>query len=110
MNENILSDILRNLTGGWYLDIKFLVDTLEEYKIDFDDVMESIEANFWENVKLDFNLIIYETLTFVAHKFIDENSELFETHQNDFTIYCNYMDSHVYFEDEEIQNRFESYF
>ena len=36
-------------------------------------------------MKLEFNTIIYETLTLVAHKFIDEEKELFELHQYDFT-------------------------
>jgi len=51
-------------------------------------------------VKLEFNTIIYETLTLVAHKFIDEEKELFELHQYDFTVYYNYMDSHITVEDE----------
>jgi hypothetical protein len=66
MNESILSDILRNITGGWYLDLRFLVKVLERHDIDFDDVMDSIEGNFWDDVKFDFNIIIYETLTLVA--------------------------------------------
>ena len=109
MNENILSDILRNITGGWYLDVRFLVETLERYGIEFDDVMEAIESNFWEDVKIEFNTIIYETLTLVAYKFMDEHTALFEFHQDDFTVYCNYMDSHICFEDEEVQAKFEGY-
>jgi len=110
MNENILSDILRNITGAWYLDLQYLVNILEEHNIDFDDVMESIESCFWDSIKLDFNTIIYETLSMVAHKFIEENKDLFSSHQDDFTVYCNYMDSHIYFEDEEVQSKFEGYF
>jgi len=52
MNENVLSDITRNLLGAWYLDVKFLVDLLDEHNIDFDDIMDSIECNFWKDVKL----------------------------------------------------------
>lgn len=51
-------------------------------------------------MKLEFNTIIYETLTLVAHKFIDEEKELFELHQDDFTVYYKYMNSHIIFEDE----------
>jgi len=110
MNENILSDILRNLTGGWYLDLRYLVKVLDRHNINFDDVMESIESCFWAEITLEFNTIIYETLTHIAHKFIDENEELFTSHQDDFTIYCNYMDSHIFFEDKEVQSKFEDYF
>jgi len=53
MNENVLSDITRNLLGAWYLDVKFLVDLLVEHNIDFDDIMDSIECNFWKDVKLN---------------------------------------------------------
>ena len=40
---------------------------------------------------------------------MDEHAELFESHQDDFTVYCNYMDSHICFEDEEVQAKFEGY-
>jgi len=47
MNENVLTDITRNLLGAWYLDLKFLVELVDEHDIDFDDIMDSIECNFW---------------------------------------------------------------
>ena len=60
-------------------------------------------------MKVDFNIIIYETLTLIAYKFMDEHKELFESHQDDFIIYTNYMDSHITFEDEEVQAKLEDY-
>ena len=36
MNENVLTDITR----------KFLVELVDEYDIDFDEIMDSIEWNF----------------------------------------------------------------
>jgi hypothetical protein len=110
MNESILSDILRNITGGWYLDLRFLVKVLERHDIDFDDVMDSIEGNFWDDVKFDFNIIIYETLTLVAYKFLEELTEKVEDKKAEFEIFTNYMDSHIYFTDESIQSKFEGYF
>ena len=110
MNEIVLTDVTRNLLGAWYLDLKFLVDLLEEHNIEFDDVIESIECNFWKDVKLEINLIIYEVLSTIAHKFIFENSELFEIENDEFEIYTNYMDSHIYFTSEKVQNEFEKFY
>lgn len=110
MNEIILTDILRNLTGGWYLDLRYLVKVLERHHLEFDDVMDSIDSCYWDEIKLEFNAIIYETLNMIALRFIDENKNLFKSHKDDFTIYCNYMDSHIFFEDEEVQGKFEGYF
>ena len=42
MNENILTDITRNVLGAWYLDVKFLIDTIEEHDLDFDDIYENL--------------------------------------------------------------------
>lgn len=110
MNENILSDITRNLLGAWYLDVKFLVDLLNEHNIDFDDIMDSIECNFWKDVKLEINLIIYEVLSTIAYKFISDNSSLFENETDEFEIYTNYMDSHIYFTSEKAQSEFEKFY
>lgn len=107
MNESILSDITRNLLGAWYLDLKFLVELLDEHNIDFDDVIESIECNFWQDYKLDINTIIYEVLSTIAYKFISKNSSMFENESDEFEIYTNYMDSHIYFTSQKAQNEFE---
>ena len=109
MNENILSDITRNLTGGWYLDLRFLVNLIDEYSLDFDDIMESLEGNYWEDVKFKFNTIIYETLTMVANKFLDVHKEIFEKYEKEFEIFTNFMDSHIYFTDEFIQSKYEAW-
>jgi len=97
MNENVLTDITRNLLGAWYLDLKFLVELVAEHDIDFDDIMDSIECNFWEDIKLEINIIIYEVLNTIAYKFISENSKLFKDENDEFEIYTNYMDSPVNF-------------
>ena len=109
MNENILGDITRNLLGAWYLDLKFLVELLDEHNIDFDDIMESIECNFWTDFKIDINTIIYEVLYTIASNFITENYELFTKYSDEFEIFVNYMDSHISFKDEEVHKKFESF-
>ena len=110
MNENVLTCITQNLIGAWYLDLKFLVNLLDEHKIDFDNVMDSIEDNFWKDIKLEFNTIVYEVLNTVASKFIEKNPELFTNHDDEFEIYTNFMDSHIYFTDEDVQSEFERFY
>jgi hypothetical protein len=45
----------------------------------------------------------------VAQKFLDENEEILEENR-EFEIFTNYMDSHITFEDEVVQSKFEDYF
>jgi hypothetical protein len=110
MNENILTDITRNLLDAWYLDLKFLVELLDEHNIDFDEIMGSIECNFWKDYKIAINTIIYEVLYTIASKFIAENSSLFKEYDDEFEIYTNYMDSHIYFTSEKVQSKFEKFY
>lgn len=110
MNEIVLTDVTRSLLGAWYLDLKFLVDLLEKYNLDFYEVLDSIECTYWEDMKLDINLIIYEVLSTIAYKFISDNSELLENENDEFEIYTNYMDSHIYFTSETVQNEFEKFY
>lgn len=107
MNTNILSDITRNLLGAWYLDVKFLIDTIEEHELDFDDIYENVEMNFWKEVSYNINYYINEVLNQIAVKFIASNAKLFEAESDEFEIYTNYMDSHIYFNSETVQSKFE---
>lgn len=110
MNENVLTDITRNLLGAWYLDLIFLVELVDEHNIDFNDIMDSVECNFWKDVTIEINIIIYEVLSTIAYKFISEDSELFENESDEFEIYTNYMDSHIYFTSEKAQAKFEKFY
>ena len=109
MNENILNSITRNLLEAWYLDLEYLVNLLEKYKLDFDDIYENVEMNFWKEFT-NINYFIYEALNQVAWKFIEENSTLCTDKNSEFEIYTNYMDSHVNFTNEFVQSKFEDYF
>lgn len=86
-----------------------------EYDIDIDD----IRSNYW---KIDVNILIYEAIRTIAQLFIDEFTEeisLILELQFDWTledymsyhdlyeIYTNYMDSHLWFYNEKIQELFE---
>ena len=110
MNENVLSDITRNLLGAWYLDLKYLVELIDEQDLDFDEIYESVEMNFWKEFTTNINYFIYEALSQIAYKFIESNKSLFENYSDEFEIYTNFMDSHIWFSNEGVQSKFEDYF
>ncbi|WP_428026433.1 hypothetical protein [Arcobacter sp.] len=59
----------------------------------------------------NINYLIYVALKFIALKFIDSNKELFENESDEeFEIFTNYLDSHIYFESEKIQKIFENFY
>ncbi len=54
---------------------------------------------------------MYETLSTIVSNFIDKNRELFENTKNDeYEIFIIYMDSYIWFNDEDIQEKFEEYY
>ncbi|HIP11155.1 MAG TPA: hypothetical protein EYG73_00415 [Arcobacter sp.] len=92
------------------MDVDYLVNLLDRFHLDFYEVMDEVEMNFGADGKVEFNTIIYEVLNSIAHKFLEEHKEMFESKEAEFEIYTNYMDSHIYFTDEFIQSEFEGYF
>lgn len=110
MNKNILVDLSRNLLWAWYLDVEFLVNLIEEQELDFDEIYENVEMNFWKEFDCNINYFIYEALSQVAYRFIDSHKELFELESDEFEIYTNYMDSHVWFVSEAVQAEFERFY
>ena len=102
-------DLSRNTLWAWYLDVKYLVELIEEHNLDVDDIAENIEFNFWKEFKADINYFIYEALSQIANKFIESNIELFEYESDEFEIYTNYMDSHIWFNSEKVQSEFEKF-
>lgn len=103
-------DLSRNTLWAWYLDVQFLVELVEKYNLDIDDISENIEFCFWKEFKTDINYFIYEALTQIASKFIESNIELFESESNEFEIYTNFFDSHIYFTSEIVQSEFENFY
>lgn len=110
MNTDILIDLSRNTLWAWYLDLKFLVELVEKYNLNVDDISENIEFNFWKEFKININYFIYEALNSIASKFIESNPELFESESDEFEIYTNYIDSHIYFTSEIVQSEFENFY
>ena len=109
MNKDTLTEITTNVMNVGYSDLEFLANTIDEYKLRVEKIVESVEENFWKEYVTQINYLIYIALTMVAQKFIESHEELFEDKSDEYTVYTNYLDSHVYFEDEEVQREFERY-
>jgi len=105
MKTRLLCDLL----DCGYLDINFLDDLLDTYNISLD--IDDIRANFW---KIDINILIYETYEIIKNMFINENQEEIEslwidTNNIDYQIYTNFMDSHLWFNEIEIDNIYQNW-
>lgn len=85
-----------------------MVNLLEEYEIDFDEIMESMECNYGKDYVAEFNTIVYEVFYKIANDFIAEQKDLFEENSDEFQIFTNYMDSHLRFDSDVVQSKFES--
>lgn len=111
------TSLLSQLLDCWYLDINFLIDLCNNNDIEID--LDDIKSNYWE---ININIIIYDVIRQIAEKFIDDNREeitkileLWEywnlddyMSSNDlYEIFTNYIDSHLWFHDEKIQDLFE---
>lgn len=108
MNSKILIDLSRNLLWAWYLDVQFLVNLIEEQELDFDEIYENVQMNFWKEFDCNINYFIYEALSQIANKFINSHRDLFEDNSDEFEIYTNYIDSHIWFISDIVQQEFES--
>lgn len=110
MNKDTLITAFSAITKSWYLDVGFLIEKIDEYDLDLSEIVENIEMNFWKEYITDINYLIYEALSQIAYKFIEENPELFKTESDEFEIFTNYMDSHIWFESETVQSEFERFY
>ena len=111
LSINLLSQLLK----CWYRDTTYLLDLIESNQIDLD--LEEIKANFWS---IDVNCLIYFCLQEVGEQFIEKNknkieailwvSDLneFRSYNDLYEIYTNYLDSHIWFKNEFINNLFEN--
>jgi len=107
MNQNILNELTTGLIDGGYSDLKFLIDTIEKYKLSVDDILDKHSENFWEVKMVQINYLIYTALTLVASNFIKENEKLFKKYNDEHQIYTNYLDSWIWWEEPNVQDVFE---
>ncbi len=108
MTSSIVSQILE----CWYLDVDFLENLIEEFDIDLD--IENIKKEFW---MVNLNLLVYKVYDEVKNRFLEEYKEEIEAITGeslenvwdfeDYEIFTNYLDSHLWFNNEEIEDLFQ---
>lgn len=109
--------LLSQLLDCWYLDIEFLIDLCNNNDIEID--IDEIRYNYWN---INVNSMIYEVIRTIAEKFIEEckqeislvlelqfdwTLEDYMAYHDLYEIYTNYIDSHLWFYNEKIQELFE---
>ena len=108
MNTN--NSLLSWLLNCGYLDLDFLINLVEEYDLDFD--VEDTLDNYWytQISDLNINIFIYDAFEKIKDKFFEEKAEEIEwIYTKKYTIFTNYMDSHLWFECQELQDLFEEW-
>ena len=108
MNKTILNELTTSLINDGYEDLKFLIDTIEKYKVNVDDILKKHQENFGEVKVTQVNYLTYTTLQIITSEFIKANKELFEKHSDEYSIYNNYSDSWIWWADQEVQDTFEN--
>jgi len=93
------------LRCGW-LDIRYLLNLMDEFDIDPFDVLEDLDGN---GGKFTVNDFIYYVLFHIAEKFLETVSEKScrQYSSIEYEIYTNCMDSHLWFVDEKLNRRFD---
>lgn len=110
MYDNFLCS---QLLGCWYLDVDFLEKLIEDFDIDLD--IECIKKEFWN---ININILIYQVYDEIKNNFLKENEEkiktiLWDSLENisdfeDYEIFTNCIDSHLWFNNYDIQDLFET--
>jgi hypothetical protein len=111
---NNINSICCQLLNCWILDIDFLDNLLDEYKIDIN--IDDIKMNYWK--VNDINILIYEAYSQIKDMFLTDkleeikslgyNIENFEEWR-DFEIYTNYLDSHLWFNNPDIDKIYQNW-
>ena len=112
------TSLLCDLLECGFLDINYLTDLLDDNNIEID--LQDLKSNYWD---LNINWIIYDVISQIAERFIEENQDEIEkildlwefwnlydymSCHEIYEIYTNFMDSHLWFKDEAIQDLFEN--
>jgi len=108
--KNFYKSAFADLTNCWFLDVEYLFNLIQKHDLDFSKIVDNVKMNFWEKFICDINYLIYEALYFIACKFIDTNKNLFKDESDEFEIYTNFLDSHIYFKSSKVNKEFERFF
>ena len=82
---------------------------IDAYEIPADDLLSDVR-DFCQGAP-QINDLIYAALDRVARQFLDEIPSRARLHAStlEYTVFTNCMDSHVWFEDERLEERFEEW-
>jgi len=110
MKTELLIEMIAELTQSGYVDAKVLLETIENNDLDIYEIMNELRANFWEQFQNQYNWIMYEVLSSIGRNFIESHEELFENDgDREYEVFTNYCDSHIWFNDEAIEEEFEKF-
>ena len=109
-----MEDLLCTLFKCGWMDLRFLKNLLEKYYLDIDIEWEDVIQSPYE---FNINYIIYITFESIKDKFMSDMEEELTTictaedlsSEIDYTIYTNYLDSHLWFNNQSIQDLFENW-
>lgn len=110
------TSLLCDLLECGYLDVNYIADLLDNNNINID--LQDLQANYWV---LNVNYIIFDIINKIAEKFIEKNQEEIEkildlwdstiydymSYHEIYEVYTNYIDSHLRFKDEKLQELFD---
>lgn len=106
-----MKSLLCSILQCGYLDIIFFENLLKEFNLELD--YPNIAENHW---KLSLNILITSAYLQIKDNFIAANSteiqriiEGADPYDIDFTIFTNYLDSHLWFKDEKVEELFQSW-
>ena len=109
-----LNSIISQLLSCGYLDVDFLDNLIWAYDIDLD--IEELRSIYDEIDNI--NILIYSTYEQIKDMFFEENKEAIEAlwfdigaaeEWEDYTIFTNYLDSHLWFMDEKLDEMYQNW-
>ena len=91
-----------------YLDVAYLIKLLEAYDLDVSDLMDDLSEYFGDS-RPKINDLIFVALDRVAQEFLSREvkSRRRRFTSDEYSIYTNCMDSHLWFEDADLNRWFE---
>lgn len=106
-----MSQLLCSILQCGFLDVRFLESLINEFNLELD--YEDIIANYGGH---NINFFIYEAYEQVKNLFIEANqseiisiTEKSDPYDLDYTIFTNYLDSHLWFNNQEIEELFQKW-
>lgn len=107
MTESLLIELL----DCWTLDLKYLIELLQkaESRGAFDDALDMLKGSRQTAHPTGFNGMVYRVFDAMANAFIKTLPDCLQDRaHNTKAIYCNFIDSRLRFDDDEVQDLWEN--